>query len=326
MFRNAFWSNLAAGIFVAAACARFSAPAAARPLVWAMPPGNGDGHEIRELFTQPDDWRQARSRIDVLGFADHALGAFSDAELQAWLPHIRRWGLKLSLEVGAIKKWGPTGALAFAAGRKNWDRFIADGGEINDIAMDEPLRVSIKVLNEDRDYAVAETARFMALVRQAYPAVQIGDIEAYPGFDSREIVSFIDALQAKLRTMGVRGLDFFSLDVNWVQFDRPGAGGSWQGVHWLEAECHARGIPFNLIYWAADYPLLKRRGLATTVTWEASIMRQGQAYAAENGAPDAYVIESWLGFPDHAVPETDPDFMHSVLNFTNTFVPSRPAR
>src|ERR1700733_4345384 len=77
-------------------------PCQAKPLVWMGPPATDDGECFRELFTHPNDWQQTRSRIDVLGYADHWLDKqFSDQELQTFLPQIDKWGLKLGLEVGA---------------------------------------------------------------------------------------------------------------------------------------------------------------------------------------------------------------------------------
>src|SRR5580692_498231 len=85
-------------------------PAGQRPTVWMCPPSFDGGKCFRELFEKPDDWQQTRKAIDVLGYADLNFNKhFSDEQLQAWLPKLSEWGIKLGLEVGAIKGWGPTG-------------------------------------------------------------------------------------------------------------------------------------------------------------------------------------------------------------------------
>ena len=82
-----------------------------------------------------------------------------------------------------------------------------------------------------------------------------------------------------------------------------------------------RKLPFSLIYWAADYPLLKSAGMADDSTWYISIMRQASDYFSVGGSPDEYVIESWIDAPSHSVPETDPwTFSRSVLDFCRRFV------
>jgi hypothetical protein len=151
----------------------------------------------------------------------------------------------------------------------------------------------------------------------------IGDIEPYPGFQVGELVRFIDALQARLKQMHVRGLDFFRVDVDWnhfIQHTQKGREG-WRGVKRLEDECHKRRLPFSLIYWAADYGVLKRQNRLTDLSWDASILQQGRWYANVGGAPDQYVIESWISIPSHSVPETTRGtFTQSVLDFSNHFL------
>jgi hypothetical protein len=93
-------------------------------------------------------------------------------------------------------------------------------------------------------------------------------------------------------------------------------------VRQVEAECHRRGLPFSLVYWAADFPASQRAGTATEETWETGIMYEGSQYASVGGAPDEMVIESWLQAPDQAVPETERGtFTRSVLDFTAQFAP-----
>ena len=62
-----------------------------------MPPAFGNGRCFRELFQQPDAWKETRSAIDVLGYADLNINKqFSDDELRAWFPKLRHWGIKFA--------------------------------------------------------------------------------------------------------------------------------------------------------------------------------------------------------------------------------------
>ena len=293
----------------------------ARPVVWMMPPAAPDGRCFRELFTRPEAWAETRRRVDVVGYADHNLNRqFNDAELGAWLPALARWNIGLGLEVGAVKPWGPTGRATFDAQRPMWDRFQRLGGRITALAMDEPLVCARDDLKKPTAYAVEETARFIALVREHYPSVRIGDVEPYPSIPLPALVAWIDALQARLASLHVRGLDFFRLDVDWVHFTVEGRGG-WPEVKALEEACRARKVPFSLIYWAADYPHMKRLGLADDAWWTVGVLRQGADYAVVGGRPDEYVVESWVGAPAHSVPETDEGtFTRSVRDFCRRFV------
>ena len=56
-------------------------------------------------------------------------------------------------------------------------------------------------------------------------------------------------------------------------------------------------------------------------------MRQAQDYAVIGGAPDEYVIESWVGEPPNTVPHSGEwTFTRSVRDFVERFVaPARAA-
>ena len=303
-------------------CAALCLVAAPRPTVWMMPPGGEGGRCWRELFEHPEQWAETRARVDYLGAADHVLHRqYTDAELGAWLPKLGEWGLKLGLEVGAVKEWATTGQKCFDLERVAWDRFQHLGGPIGAVAFDEPLCCVRQHLKKPDSYAVDETAAFIALVRSHYPQIKVGDIEPYPYLSVADLTGWIDALQAKLATMGVRGLDFFRVDVDWLNFV-VGRAGSWREVRRIEDACRARKLPFSLIYWAANYPMLKSKGLADDSTWYVSTMGMAQDYVAVGGRPDEVVIESWVGAPSHSVPETESwTFTRSVLDLCRTFVP-----
>ena len=290
------------------------------PQVWMIPPGINHGEAFRQLMLHPDQWKETMSRITGIGYADHVLNQqFTDEELKAWLPTIHQHGLQFGLEVGAVKEWGPTGAATFKAESPMWDRFQRLGGHIDSIAMDEPLCCVRQAIKKPDSYAVDETANFIALVRQHYPDIKIGDIEPYPYIPEADLVTWIDALQAKLKQMNVRGLDFMRLDVDWAYIIIKHQG-NWSDVKSLELACRARKLPFSLIYWAADYPALQRMGLADDETWYTSIMAQGYAYALVGGKPDEDVIESWVNGPETCLPETDEwTFTRSVRDFCRRF-------
>jgi hypothetical protein len=296
------------------------------PEVWMGAPGFDDGRCFRELFEKPDEWKETRASIDVLCYTDlHFNKQFTDQQLSAWLPMLRQWGTKLGLEVGAVKPWGQTSQKTFGVEKPMWDRIQRLGGNIYAIAMDEPLLCVRRDLKKDDQYAVQETAAYIALVRQNFPKIRIGDIETYPSIPLDDHYKWIEALQSKLAEMNVRGLDFYRLDVNWAEFtvfDR----GNWPEVRKLERFCRQKKIGFSLIYWASGYPGLEKKGLADDSTWYVSLMQQGYNYALVDGHPDQYVIQSWLDHaPARCVPEIEQfTFTRSVLDFSQRFAKPHP--
>ena len=295
--------------------------AAEKPAVWIGPPAANNGLALREMFEHPDEWKETRSMTDVLFYADHNFQKqFKDEELRAWFAEMKGWKIRLGLEVGAVKEWGQTGEITFNKERPIWERIERLGGKISAIALDEPLVCVRNKLRKPDQYAVDETAAFVALVRKNFPDIRIGDIEVYPSFTIADNIWWIEALNKRLAEMKVKGLDFYRLDVNWVVFAVQNRG-SWREVKQLEQYCRSKGLPFSLIYWAAGYPAVQRLGLADDSTWYTMIMQQGYDYALYGGHPDEYVIESWVGMPSHAVPETGLfSFTNSVRDFVRKFV------
>lgn len=316
---------LALLLFLHAGIAPLRLPAAAdKPPVWMGVPSFEEGRFFRELMTKPDDWKQTRAAIDVLYYADHRLDKqFTDEELRPWMKQINQWNLKFALEVGAIKPWGQTGQKTFNVQRKKWDRFQSLGAKLYAIAMDEPLLCCREHIHKTDEYALTETANFIALVRKNYPEMMIGDIETFPSIPVADHIWWLDALQKKLAEMKVRGLDFYRLDVNWANFIVQNKG-SWKEVRNVESACRQRKLPFSLIYWASGEPLIKRKELADDSTWYISIMHQGYCYAMVDGHPDQIVVQSWLEAPPQCVPETGAwTYTSSVLDFTRRFVKAK---
>lgn len=299
---------------------QFSRSSDKKPSVWMGPLFTGGGRQdIVDLFEKPDEWQQTRSMITGFILSDLHLAQFSDEQLKSWLPKVQKWGIKLGLEVGAIKEWGATGDTAFRLGGQKWERFQSLGGHIDRFGMDEPYYCANKVLKKPLSYAVNETAIFITLIRKHYPDAIIGDIEPYPAFSVQELIEWVDALNKKLAENNVKGLDFLAIDPAWVSFDEKKA--SWDDLKKLEDACRKRKLPFSLYYWASDYGNIRIMDLEDESTWYMSVMRQGYDYALAGGSPDEYVIESWTGLPPKVLPETENyTFTNSVRDFIKRFI------
>ena len=312
-------------LLAAAAASAIAATAHAQretPQVWMMPRGDEEGRAFRVLFEQPEQWAETRKHVDVLSCTDLNLQRHfkNDEELRGWFAKLKEWKIKMAMEVGAVKEWGVTGEKTFNAERKNWERLQSLGADLHAIAMDEPLCCVREHIHMPDEHALKETANYIALVRQHFPNVLIGDIEPYPSISLEEHKAWIEALQKRLAEMKVRGIDFYRLDVDWLRFNVQQKG-SWREVRQLELWCRQRKLPFSLIYWASGYPAMKSRGLADDSTWYTAIMQQGYDYAAVEGRPDQYVIESWIKAPAECLPETAQwTFTRSVLDFARKFV------
>lgn len=285
------------------------------PRLVICPPGDG----MRALFEHPDEWTQTRAQTGAILAADHNLAHFSDADLQSWFAMMRTWNISLELEVGAIKKWGPTADATLRAEQPMWDRAVRLGANLASIVMDGPL-ISARHLDKPDAYAIEQTTRFIAMVRQRYPTMLIGDTEPYPTIPVDQHIAWLKQLLASLRAQNLAPLDFHRLDVDWVSFTKADRG-SWHDLASLPNASRGLGVPFSLIYWASAYPSEKKAGFADEDTWYVEVLNQGYAVADAGIHPDQFVLESWINTPARIVPETaDFSFTRSVLDFARKFV------
>ena len=307
-----------------------AAPTKKVPAFILGPPGRNDGQAIRELADHPDQWAKVRSRAGNLLYADHVLHRQNkdDAKLTELLGKFRKMNLPLQLEVGAVKPWGKTGADAFTKQKPQWERFLRCGAVIDGIALDEPLNCCEFFIKDDlkgvdpMEYAATETAEFIALVRKDYPDWLIGDIEGFPSLTADKTIQWVDLLEAKLKAKGVRGMDFFRVDTDWMHFVQDTKRGNWRDLKRIEDHCRRKGIAFSVVYWAANYPAMLKQNLADDLTWYAGVLQMGFDYAAVGGKPDQIVVQSWVAGPNTFLPETKPfSFTNSALDLLERFQP-----
>jgi len=332
--------------------AHAAATPALTPEVWLIPPPwPGNGQCLRELVQRGDEWKTARSKARGIGIYAWLLNVHhSDDDLRAMFARLGEWKLGFGLEVPVVKakNWGMPEPLqaqsAFDQLAGFTARFRSLGmGEVTWFAFDEPVyaaRYAIPAsgaavpsapaielfgrVKMDPDaahriaYAAAETASFIAQMRKAHPGAQMGDIEPYPALNPDEIETAVSAIQKSCAERGIKGLDFFRLDVDWDLMEQK-TFGSWSEVNQIAARCRERGIAFHMIFWSANQPRLIKAG-ANPMHWRDGILHQAQAYRAANGTPDALIIESWLHTPEHAVPETNAEtFTASLLDFLKAY-------
>jgi hypothetical protein len=244
---------------------------------------------------------------------------FNDSELENIFGKLNQWDIDLSLEAGVLMfdLGFNTGQQAYDQGVVYWDKFDQCGAQIAEFTMNEPYwNFKFHGPAIQRDYAVAQTAIWISLVRARYPGVTIGSIEPYPALTVKEIIWWIDNLQAKCQEMEIQGIDFFCMDPDWAwqgSFE-------WEEVALIEAYCDSIGLPFSLICWAADcgsWPGTQY----SDYDWYEGIMSQGSAAQGMGVTPDIFAVQSWLYIPRQIIPEDEQySFTYSFLEFYQTYV------
>jgi hypothetical protein len=267
--------------------------------------------QLDALLAAPDRWPEGRAAVAALLHPDHNWHEVADDVLRPRFAAMRALGLALELEVGAVKPWSQEGRRTFEIEAPWWRWFLALGAPLRSIAIDEPWGSGRALDIADTDVA-EETAAFIALVHRDFPDLPIGDIEPYPALPMADHLQWLHSLNAALERRVERRIDFYRLDANWNAFQA--LGGSWAEVVDLSRECRAAAVAFSLIYWAASLPQQQRDGTATPDSWSRAVVDQAAAYRASGGDADQVVVQSRVGKPDAALPETDPaSFAGSVL-------------
>lgn len=302
-----------------------SASGAPRPRVWMMPPPfPGNGAPLRELIAAPDAWVRTRAAVDGFGYWPSLLNVhFTDEQIRSLFTIIRRAKLPFAFEAPVLKKETPSARQSFELLQQQMRRFAPLGARIDSLSYDEPLYAARHLLGMSVETATNETAAFIAFQRAAYPRAQSVLVEPYPALTLAQLKEGVARIQTACSARHVAGLDMVRLDVDWHGMAN-GLGGSWTEVRDLERFCRSRRIRFSLICWSANYPSLKEKGQDGPTTWYDGMMHTLDAYRAVGGAPDEWMVESWLHIPARSLPETDPEtFTRAVLDLSRRVGRSR---
>jgi len=323
------------------------------PELWIIPPPWRNGQCLREMIMQEGKWEATREQIRGIGAYAWLMNEyFSDDEIRQLFARLRAWNKGFGFEVPVLKapNWGYPYPLqakeAFDRLQQFAKRFKSLGmDQVDWFAFDEPIfharemipassvpHAPVKLelfgaVKNDPEVArriahgVSETVSYIAMMRPAFPGARLGLIEPYPALSFDELKTAVVGIQSECARQGIKGLDFFRLDLDWVRLEREKR--PWVEVRHLENMCRANGVRFSNIFWNASSPGLEKAGLETPDSWTDGILHFARKYRQVGGNPDEIVIESWLRTPERAVPETDPEtFTASVLDFVRLYPPA----
>ena len=155
-------------------------------------------------------------------------------------------------------------------------------------------------------FSIEETARRTAenvgFFLAQFPDLTVGDIEGTPLVLQPDWQRGYGAFKTALDTAMGRRLDSLTLDVNWRAESWP------KDVTAMAAMTRSLGMRFGMIY--------NGDGLDdSNAGWIAHAERNYTVLETEHGlVPDIAVFSSWNKYPTHALPETSPDTMTSLIN------------
>ncbi len=326
MMRRIFVSVLVGVV----ACSTAKAQVEEETPVWFGPAiGSVD---MLQLFSDSATWETARSEIDVFQFLTHhvnswpCFGSLCSTNVLSNLVAIQAfqrledWGIEIAIEGAGILPQTPFGSPANCALERqtavqnafNWtadaiNNVYANGGTVDHIAIDEPIRRWYAPIYPPGQGPACQTdslpliaemvASFITQMNSAAPWISIGQIILYPELDVDGIQEYVIALEQ----LGVT-LDFVHLDVHGLRiidyagpvYGRVTLAQLRDDLQELKSFFAARSIPFApiLIDLSFTYQAFLFGEYTDEHYYEGAIDWIHQVDSAM-GLPDRLVFESW---------------------------------
>jgi len=260
--------------------------------VWLTP--NLMSPDMRNLFTEPHLWPNARSRVKVFKFyhqqllhetdesCQHTCGNNTWGELNAVhaIELLTEWGIRIAMEGAAEHSCINSDIIAGNA--LAIEHVHSAGGRLDYIAMDEPATnggTACPGGKTNLEWAL----EYMAAMKAAEPNVIIGDIEPFPFLSVDQIIGFMDGLEA-----GGHKLAFFHLDAN---LHDPAF--TMAGVQAIQQACAQRGIAFG--------PIITSNETSSNYAYYADAIAWLHQFAPVLGRPDHVLFQSFAGPPGNQV-------------------------
>ena len=289
-------------------------------LTWFTP--NMGSRDYPELFSKPEEWSVARSRIDIFKFytqnvlkypcpicGDNTLSTFIDVQA---FQKLADWGIAIAVEVGAVKPWGYTSDVTFAVAKEVIGNVQTYGGTVTFLAMDEPRVGGEEIVDGltcgyTMEESAEQTAGFIKLVRAAYPQIIVGDIQAYPHFSVTEIQEWILSLEDRGATPAFMHMD---IDIERVRVEGRDVIGDLQA---LSQFFENHNIPFGVIF------ISNWRAAGSDRAYFDSTMEWVDTVNTAIGKPHHVIFQSWQGpapSGQHEVPINLPENDPAIYSHT----------
>jgi uncharacterized protein (TIGR03437 family) len=265
------------------------------------------------LFAPGAPWEQAAGHVSVFKFYTQPFtgaelpnfnGSFSDSQLQQIFSFLQQHNIAVAIEFGPLTPSATCGngvegfEGGVASAQMIVDRFKANGGTLNYVAMDEPfwdanIYSGTQACNWSAQEIATNALATLNVLKTAFPDLVIGDIEPVPGVGATDWVqryaAWMDAFEAATGSK----LAFFDSDTNQIY-------PTWMSdIASLRVETSQRGISLGIIY----------DGFVTDSSdqqWTTRAEEFFTEYELSNPQPDQAIFQSWMNYPMHCLPETTP--------------------
>ena len=283
--------------------------------------------DYMDLFRPDAPWSSAASGLKALKIST-AFGLQStDDDFQRMINDLKRRHIALAVELGVLVGSERCGRTFEGYRAPNTVEALAKrvkkfGGQLDYVAMDEPvwqghtakgggggLRAGIAGAVRCQDPVadlVDQIAPKVAILREIFPNVQVGQIDVVNGTSPQQIedmVLFADLFRKKTNM----SLAFVHADISWQT--------NWQPLlEKLAGRMHARGIRIGVVC-NGD------RADQRNEEWVDKALQRCQTIAADSKVKaDDFLVQSWHPLPSRALPETDPGALTFAVKKAETML------
>ena len=269
--------------------AMMTSPAAARMEVWFSP--DNDTPDLLDMFRNPHAWDQARGQISVIEFGPQQVGDDSARHKNTYNDMVgvnafrllQSWGIKIAIEVPAIKEWDCTTQQTLKHTLRLADNVQKAGGGMPLLSMDEPLVSGVRACKDTMESAAAKTAAYIKEVTQRMPGVQVVEGEPYPSYSVDQLEHWLTLLI----DAGARPASFH-VDANVHYLDAHPSVDVAGDLRRLRDWLRVRHMPFGVIFWSGyDPEPTDQAYYQRTMAWVRKVH-------AAIGAPDQAIFQSWV--------------------------------
>ncbi len=257
--------------------------------------------DFLSLFSQPELWAQARTKITGLQFYAgmiHGDGSvcqscgpntFEGMMSVGAFDRMKEWNIEISIEAASVKSWDCDATANIDLATQFMDRLASAKTKPNYISMDEPFYAGVNYCPSRSAELTADAVARYIKSSQNYSrkvfggfTTAIGLIEPYPGLSMDQILSYVDMLTARGASPAFINLDFdFWAARNMGMSDAKVA----QDLKRLQQKCRDLGINFGMLYWGHDGN--------SSANFRKDVLELTQKVKNTLGRPDRAVVQSW---------------------------------
>jgi len=271
--------------------------------------GYGGSPQYMSLFATNAPWAQAKARVKVFKIYPKWIDEATDADLKTQIAALQNAGIALALEYGVLSSSAQCGSGVEGFGGEGLvnaaRRIKQNGGTLRYLAMDEPIYFATMYTGANAchwtvDQMAASAAPNLKALMAQFPALAVGDIEPVSAASGNWLAQYQAGIESFRKAMG-SPIAFFHADVLW---DAPTYLTDLAALRKMLA---SEGVRSGIIY---------NGGVSdnSDAQWVQSAARHMVASELSQGSPDMVIFQSWNGYPQKLLPETDSDSFTSLIN------------